>query len=129
MGAKENEDLELQNRELRVSKNMLIDRVEEQDRELQSKDTHIADMEQELLHLKSELRRKEKEQKKEDQREKSRRLKEKIDHFFDRIEGVLYRTWLGFWALFMVVVVSTWATIMLNEDLRKNIFHFFAGLF
>lgn len=129
MGAKENEDLALQNRELRVSKNMLIDRVEEQDRELQSKDTHIADMEQELLHLKSELRRKEKEQKKEDQREKNRRLKEKMDRFFDRVEGLLYRTWLGLWALFIIVVVSTWATIMLNEDLRESVTSFFWGLF
>lgn len=129
MGARETEDLALQNRELRVSKNMLIDKVEEQEQELESKNTHIADMEQELLHLKSELRRKEKEQKKEDRQEKNRRLKEKIDRFFDRLEGFLFRTWLSFWALLIIVVVSTWATIMFNEDLRESVTSFFWGLF
>ncbi|WWR14737.1 hypothetical protein V1224_09485 [Lachnospiraceae bacterium JLR.KK008] len=129
MGARESEDLALQNRELRVSKNMLIDKVEEQEQELKSKNMHIADMEQELLHIKSELRRKEKEQKKEDQREKNRRLKEKIDRFFDRLEGFLFRTWLSFWALLIIVVVSTWATIMFNEDLRESVTSFFWGLF
>lgn len=129
MGARESEDLALQNRELRVSKNMLIDKVEEQEQELKSKNMHIADMEQELLHIKSELRRKEKEQKKEDQREKNRRLKEKIDRFFDRLEGFLYRTWLSFWVFFVALVVSAVATIMFNEGLWENITRFFKGLF
>lgn len=124
--AHEEEEKRLEIQELRISKNILIDKVEEQDKELQSKEARIADMESEMKQLQDKLDSQEKERRNEEKKERRRQIREAVNRFFDRAEGVLYRLWLGFWIVFIGAVLSLIATIMLNGELRENIFRFFA---
>ncbi|MBO5094451.1 MAG: hypothetical protein J6C33_08860 [Lachnospiraceae bacterium] len=124
-------ELLLQNKELRISKNILIDKIETQNKEIRDKDEHITDMQKELLQLRSELEQKEKEQKKAEKKEKRRQIMEGINRFFDRVEGALYRVWLSVWIVIIGAALTLTATVLLNNDLRNSIFdlfnHYLAG--
>ncbi len=125
MGGRENSSLEQQNKELRISKNMLIDKVELQDKALRERDEHITSMENELQELQGQLARQEKVQKKADQKERRKRIRNGINRFLDRVEAALYRLWLGLWVVIVGLALSVTATIILNGELRESIFGFF----
>ena len=118
-------ELLVQNTELRISKNILIGKVEEQNKEIEDKNVRITCMENELQQLRSELKQKEREQKKADQKEKRRQIREGINRFFDHVEGALYRIWLSAWILIIGAALTMTATVLLNEELRNSIFSFF----
>lgn len=122
------DSLEQQNKELRISKNILIDRVEEQEKELLRREEELRHREEELSQLKGKLKSQEQEQRKIERKERRKRIKDMADGFFNRIEGILYRIWLGAWMLIIGVIVSLTATVLLNEQLRNSIFTFFSGI-
>lgn len=108
-----------ENQELRIAKNLLIDKVEEQDSELQKKDTQIADLQEEMLRLKRQTQQYEQKQKKLDKKEKRKLLQESCNRFFDRIESILYRCWMGAWIAVIGLLMTGFVTVMLNAELRN----------
>lgn len=114
-----NQMMKQENQELRIAKNLLIDKVEEQDSEIQKKDTQIADLQEEMLQLKKQTQQYEQKQKKLDKKEKRKLLRESCNRFFDRIESVLYRCWMGAWIAVIGLLMTGFVTVMLNAELRN----------
>lgn len=112
------ESMKQENVELRIAKNLLIDRVEEQDTELQKKDSQIASMQEEMLQLKKQAEQYEQTQKKMDRKEKRKMLRESLKQLRNKIEGVMYS---AAYVIFFFIFASIIGTIVLNAELRNAI--------
>lgn len=117
-------ELEKENRELRIAKNMLIDRVEAQERALQEQPGEKEPGRKALQHTGSQAQ--------EAAGEEETGLMTaagRSDRLFRRAEAVLYRIWVSFWMAAICILLSIAVTVMLNAELREHIFWVFGSYF
>ena len=116
-------ELERENRELRIAKNMLIDRVEAQERALQEKAGEKEPGRKALQHTGSQA------QEAAGEETGLMTAAGKSDRLFRRAEAVLYRIWVSFWMAAICILLSIAVTVMLNAELREHIFGVFGSYF
>lgn len=119
-------ELEKENRELRIAKNMLIDRVEAQERALQEQAGQPGEKEPDrkaLQHTGSQA------QEAAGEETGLMTAAGKSDRLFRRAEAVLYRIWVSFWMAAICILLSIAVTVMLNAELREHIFGVFGSYF
>lgn len=119
-------ELEKENRELRIAKNMLIDRVEAQERALQEQAGQPGEKEpgrKALQHTGSQA------QEASGKETGLMTAAGRSDRLFRRAEAVLYRIWVSFWMAAICILLSIAVTVMLNAELREHIFGVFGSYF
>ena len=102
--------LEVENKELRIAKNMLIDQVEAQEGRLQEQDAQIEEMENEISRLQSQIQNRDKEDEKPDTEQGHPKVLDKIRFFFYCVENFLYKSWLAVWIAMIAVILYRFLT-------------------
>lgn len=120
-------ELERENKELRIAKNMLIDRVEATERELQEQARKLDEWEKEQKALRHNGQAQKAATEAGETEVKT--TSGKSDRFFRRAEAVLYRIWVSFWTAVVCILLSISATVMLNAELREHVFGIFSSYF